>query len=106
MGTTVATNALLERKGERCALVTTRGFRDALAIGYQARNNIFAKHVVKPDLLYDRVVEVDERVLTDGTVEVPLSDNALRAALSVVADAGYHAVAIGFMHAYPHPEHE
>ncbi|RUX13232.1 5-oxoprolinase, partial [Mesorhizobium sp. M2A.F.Ca.ET.042.01.1.1] len=106
MGTTVATNALLERKGERCALVTTRGFRDALAIGYQARSEIFAKHVVKPDLLYDRVVEVDERVLTDGTVEVPLSESALRAALSSLADAGYRAVAIVFMHAYRYPEHE
>jgi 5-oxoprolinase (ATP-hydrolysing) len=106
MGTTVATNALLERKGERCALVTTRGFRDALAIGYQARSDIFAKHVVKPDLLYDRVVEVDERVLTDGTVEVPLSESALREALSGLADADYRAVAIVFMHAYRHPEHE
>jgi 5-oxoprolinase (ATP-hydrolysing) len=106
MGTTVATNALLERKGERCALVTTRGFRDALAIGYQARGEIFAKHVVKPELLYDGVVEVDERVLTDGTVEVPLSESALRTALSSLADAGYRAVAIVFMHAYRHPEHE
>ncbi|AZO07839.1 5-oxoprolinase [Mesorhizobium sp. M3A.F.Ca.ET.080.04.2.1] len=106
MGTTVATNALLERKGERCALVTTRGFRDALAIGYQARTDIFAKHVVKPDLLYDRVVEVNERVLTDGTVEVPLSEGELRAALSSLVDAGYRAVAIVFMHAYRHPEHE
>ncbi|RWF10388.1 MAG: 5-oxoprolinase, partial [Mesorhizobium sp.] len=97
MGTTVATNALLERKGERCALVTTRGFRDALAIGYQARTDIFAKHVVKPDLLYDRVVEVNERVLTDGTVEVPLSEGELRAALSSLVDAGYRAVAIVFM---------
>ena len=69
MGTTVATNALLERKGERTLLVTTRGFRDALRIGYQARADIFAKEIVKPEQLYGKVVEVDERVLADGTVE-------------------------------------
>ena len=69
MGTTVATNALLERKGERTLLMITRGFRDALRIGYQARPKIFARHIVKPDMLYERVVEVDERVRADGTVE-------------------------------------
>ena len=69
MGTTVATNALLERKGERAALITTRGFRDALRIGYQARPDIFAEQIVKPDQLYARVVEIGERVLADGTVE-------------------------------------
>ena len=69
MGTTVATNALLERKGERTLLLTTRGFRDALRIGYQARPKIFAKHIIKPEMLFERVVEVDERVRADGTVE-------------------------------------
>ncbi len=69
MGTTVATNALLERKGERTLLLITKGFRDALRIGYQARPKIFARHIVKPDMLYERVVEVDERVRADGTVE-------------------------------------
>src|ERR1700747_524636 len=69
MGTTVATNALLERKGERTLLVTTRGFRDALEIGYQARPRIFAKNIIKPEQLYSGVVEIDERVLADGTVE-------------------------------------
>ena len=69
MGTTVATNALLERKGERTLLVTTKGFRDALRIGYQARPKIFAKHIIKPDMLFERVIEVDERVRADGTVE-------------------------------------
>src|SRR6202011_5862326 len=62
MGTTVATNALLERKGERTLLVTTRGFRDALKIGYQARPKIFARKIVKPEIVYERVVEIDERV--------------------------------------------
>jgi 5-oxoprolinase (ATP-hydrolysing) len=106
MGTTVATNALLERKGERCTLVTTRGFRDALAIGYQARSDIFARRIVKPDLLYEKVVEVDERVLADGTVEAPLSEEDLRMALAGLADAGFRAVAIVFMHAYRYPAHE
>src|SRR5918994_4026420 len=69
MGTTVATNALLERKGERTLLVTTKGFRDALRIGYQARPKIFAKHIIKPEMLFERVVEVDERVLADGAIE-------------------------------------
>ena len=69
MGTTVATNALLERKGERTLLVTTRGFRDALKIGYQARPKIFARHIVKPEILYERVIEIGERVRADGTVE-------------------------------------
>ena len=69
MGTTVATNALLERKGERTLLVITKGFRDALRIGYQARPKIFAKQIIKPEMLYERVVEVDERVRADGTVE-------------------------------------
>ncbi|HVZ12908.1 MAG TPA: hydantoinase/oxoprolinase N-terminal domain-containing protein, partial [Bauldia sp.] len=66
MGTTVATNALLERKGDRVLLLVTRGFRDALKIGYQARPDIFAKKIVKPDMLYERVAEVGERVLADG----------------------------------------
>src|SRR6202140_4755334 len=69
MGTTVATNALLERKGERTLLVTTRGFRDALKIGYQARPKIFARHIVKPDMLFERAIEVDERVRADGMVQ-------------------------------------
>src|SRR4051794_3045440 len=69
MGTTVATNALLERKGDRTLLLITKGFRDALRIGYQARPNIFARKIIKPDMLYQRAVEVDERVRADGTVE-------------------------------------
>src|SRR2546429_6505014 len=69
MGTTVATNALLERKGERTVLVTTKGFRDALKIGYQARPKIFAKQIVKPEMLFECVAEVEERVRADGTVE-------------------------------------
>src|SRR5690242_11111119 len=72
MGTTVATNALLERKGDRVALLITRGFRDALRIAYQARPDIFAKEIILPEQLYERVIEIDERVRADGTVERPL----------------------------------
>ena len=74
MGTTVATNALLERKGDRLALAITRGFGDALRIGYQARPEIFARHIVLPSMLYERVVEIDERVGADGTVVRPLDE--------------------------------
>ena len=79
MGTTVATNALLERRGERTPSLITKGFRDALRIGYQARPKIFARHIVKPEMLYERVVEVDERVRADGTVEHAVDLAAARA---------------------------
>jgi 5-oxoprolinase (ATP-hydrolysing) len=106
MGTTVATNALLERKGERTALVTTRGFRDALRIGYQARPKIFAKAIVKPEQLYTHTVEVDERVRSDGTVERVPDLAAVRRELEALRTAGFAAVAIVFMHAYRYPDHE
>jgi len=78
MGTTVATNALLERRGEPTALVITRGFGDALRIGTQARPDLFALDIVVPDVVYSTVVEVDERVAADGTVLVPLDVDAPR----------------------------
>ena len=106
MGTTVATNALLERRGERTLLVTSRGFRDALEIGYQARPKIFAKAIVKPEQLYARVIEIDERVLADGTVEAAPDPEAVRAALAEARSQGFDAVAIVFMHAYRYPGHE
>jgi 5-oxoprolinase (ATP-hydrolysing) len=106
MGTTVATNALLERKGERTLLVTTRGFRDALAIGYQARADIFAKKIIKPELLYKHVVEVDERVRADGTIEAAPDEKTIRGQLQEQYDAGFRAVAIVLMHAYRFPTHE
>src|SRR5438477_12707219 len=106
MGTTVATNALLERKGERTLLVTTRGFRDALKIGYQARPKIFARHIIKPDMLFCRVAEIDERVRADGTIERELDLEGARAALETGKADGIQAVAIVFMHAYRYPEHE
>ncbi len=106
MGTTVATNALLERQGERTLLVTTHGFRDALEIGYQARPKIFARAIEKPELLYSKVIEIDERVLADGTVEAAPDPVAVRAALSEARAQGFDAVAIVFMHAYRYPAHE
>ncbi len=106
MGTTVATNALLERKGERTLLVTTRGFRDALKIGYQARPKIFARHIIKPDMLFERVLEVAERVRADGTVEAAPDLAAVRADFERARADGIMAVAIVFMHSYHHPEHE
>ncbi|MET0277321.1 MAG: hydantoinase B/oxoprolinase family protein [Pseudorhodoplanes sp.] len=106
MGTTVATNALLERKGGRTLLVTTRGFRDALRIGYQARPKIFAKEIIKPDMLFERVIEVHERVRADGTVERAPDVAALEPELRRAHDDGIRAVAIVFMHAYRFPEHE
>ena len=106
MGTTVATNALLERKGEPTALITTRGFRDALEIGYQARPDIFAKHVVKPELLYGIVAEIDERVLADGEVEKELNEAEVRKAVEKIAARGFKSIAIVLMHAYRYPSHE
>ena len=106
MGTTVATNALLERKGERTLLLITRGFRDALKIGYQARPKIFARAIIKPDMLYERVAEVDERVRADGTVERAPDLAAARRDLAAAQADGIKAVAVVFMHAYRFPEHE
>ncbi|MEO0360796.1 MAG: hydantoinase/oxoprolinase family protein, partial [Pseudomonadota bacterium] len=106
MGTTVATNALLERKGDRVALLITRGFRDALEIGYQARPDIFAKKVIKPELLYERVIEVDERVRVGGEIEAEPDRARVRADLEAAKADGIDAVAIVFMHSYAHPGHE
>jgi 5-oxoprolinase (ATP-hydrolysing) len=106
MGTTVATNALLERAGERTALITTKGFRDALRVGYQARPEIFAKQIILPELLYDWVIEIEERVRADGTVDVVPDEAAIRAALQGLQDDGFEALAIVFMHAWKYPAHE
>src|SRR5262249_15686656 len=98
MGTTVATNALLERKGERTLLLSTKGFGDAVKIGYQGRPNIFARRIIKPGMLYERVFEVDERVRADGTIERPLALAAIRTLLAGARADGLNAVAIVFMH--------
>ena len=106
MGTTVATNALLERKGERTLLVTTGGFRDALRIAYQARPRLFERRIVLPELLYERVVEAEERVSAGGEVIAPLDEPALAAQLQQALADGVRAVAIVFMHGWRHTAHE
>jgi 5-oxoprolinase (ATP-hydrolysing) len=106
MGTTVATNALLERKGEPTLLVVTRGMADVLRIGVQARPDIFARRIVKPPPLYETVLEADERVLADGTVDRPLDLDAAREGLARFKGQGLDAVAIALMHGYRYPAHE
>ncbi|MFJ6647286.1 hydantoinase B/oxoprolinase family protein [Streptomyces sp. NPDC091290] len=106
MGTTVATNALLERKGERTLLVITRGFRDALRIAYQNRPHIFARRIDLPELLYERVVEVDERIAADGTVLRAPDLRALAGPLQEAYDDGVRAVAVVCLHSHLHPGHE
>jgi len=106
MGTTVATNALLERKGEPTVLLITRGFRDALRIGYQNRPRIFDRHIVLPELLYKKVVEVDERVGADGEIVAPLDEARAEAHLRAVYAEGFRAVAIVLLHGYRYPAHE
>ncbi|KQW01673.1 hydantoinase B/oxoprolinase family protein [Streptomyces sp. Root369] len=106
MGTTVATNALLERKGERTLLVITRGFRDALRIAYQNRPRIFARRIELPELLHERVVEADERLAADGTVLRALDLDALAGPLQEAYDDGIRAVAVVCLHSHLHPAHE
>lgn len=106
MGTTVATNALLERTGEPTLLAITRGFGDALRIGYQARPDIFARHIVLPEQAYASVIEIDERVTTEGEVLHPLDEMAARAALKSAFEDGLRSVAIVLMHGYAHTAHE
>ncbi|NRB05257.1 MAG: hydantoinase B/oxoprolinase family protein, partial [Rhodobacteraceae bacterium] len=106
MGTTVATNALLERKGDRTLLLTTQGFGDLLRIGYQARPALFDLHIVLPELLYERVAEVSERLDAEGNVITPLDEDTARAALRAAKADGIEGVAIAFMHGYLNPAHE
>ncbi|HUD50006.1 hydantoinase/oxoprolinase family protein, partial [Parvibaculum sp.] len=106
MGTTVATNALLERKGERVLFLTTRGFGDALRIGYQNRPHLFRLRIEKPDMLFERSAEVDERLTAEGEIRRPLDEEATRRALADAFADGIHAVAICFMHGYRYPAHE
>ncbi len=106
MGTTVATNALLERKGARVTLAITRGFGDALRIGYQARPEIFARHIVLPEQPYEKVVEIVERVGADGELVTPLDEDAARLALRNVRESGIDALAIVLMHGWKFTDHE
>lgn len=106
MGTTVATNALLERKGDRTVLAITKGFGDALRIGYQNRPRLFDMHIKLPELVYERVVEADERIDRNGEILKPLADEQLRHDLQAAFDDGIRSVAIAFMHGYTHTGHE
>ncbi|HEU4825646.1 MAG TPA: hydantoinase/oxoprolinase family protein, partial [Dongiaceae bacterium] len=106
MGTTVATNALLERKGERTLLVITKGFRDALRIAYQNRPKIFARQIRLPELLYAEAIEVDERITAEGEVLTPLDLAAARRDLEAARAASFECVAILLMHGFRHTQHE
>jgi len=106
MGTTLATNALLERRGVPVGLVITRGFGDLLEIGYQNRPDLFALEIVKPEPLAIQVVEADERVLADGTVRRPLDEADLRESLAALRAEGVDSIAVVFLHSYAHPAHE
>ncbi len=106
MGTTVATNALLERKGEPTVLAITRGHGDALRIGWQARPRLFDRKIVLPEQLYTRTIEIDERVTTEGEVLRPLDEAKARDDLQAAFDAGFRAVAVVLMHGYRHTAHE
>ncbi len=106
LGTTVATNALLERTGEPTVLVITRGFADALRIAYQNRPRIFDRRILLPEVLYQRVIEADERVTADGEVLTPLDEGTLAAELEDAFSEGFRAAAVVCMHGYRYPEHE
>ncbi len=106
MGTTVATNALLERKGEPLVLVTTEGFAEHLRLAYQNRPRLFDRHIILPEMLYARVIEARERVRADGTVELPLDEDHLRTELETARATGLTACAVNFVHGYRHRAHE
>jgi 5-oxoprolinase (ATP-hydrolysing) len=107
MGTTVATNALLERKGDRTLLLITKGFRDALRIGYQNRPDIFARQIVLPEMLYEKVIEIEERYTAQGEESMPVQiDEALLRSLQDAYADGIRACAIAFLHGYRYPNHE
>ncbi|USG59681.1 hydantoinase B/oxoprolinase family protein [Sneathiella marina] len=106
MGTTVATNALLERKGDRTLYVTSQGFGDALRIGYQSRPRIFDLDIKLPELLYEQVIEAEERIDAHGTILVSLNKKTLKAKMISAYEQGIRSIAIAFMHGYKYTEHE
>lgn len=106
IGTTVATNALLERKGDRVVLAITKGFRDALRIAYQNRPDIFAREIILPEMLYERVIEVEERYTARGEELTPLNISRVRQDLQAAYESGICSCAIVLMHAYRYPKHE
>jgi 5-oxoprolinase (ATP-hydrolysing) len=106
MGTTVATNALLERKGEPTVLAITRGFGDALRIGWQSRPELFARHIRLTDQLYDGVIEIDERVRADGAVDKPVDSVGTARSLEAMRAQGYRSIAIALVHGWRFTDHE
>ncbi|MEH2209468.1 hydantoinase/oxoprolinase family protein [Nostoc sp.] len=106
MGTTVATNALLERKGDRVVLLITKGFKDALRIGYQNRPNIFARQIILPTMLYEQVIEIDERYDANGNELISINLEQVKSDLQAVYHTGIRSCAIVFMHSDRYPEHE
>ncbi len=106
MGTTVATNALLERKGDRTVLITTQGFKDALRIGYQNRPDIFALQIILPEMLYEQAIEVTERYDAQGNELIPVNQEQIQQDLQACYDTGVRSCAIAFMHSYRYPQHE
>ena len=106
MGTTVATNALLERKGDRTVLAITKGFRDALRIGYQNRPNIFARQIILPEMLYEQVIEIEERHSAQGEVLIALNEDLAVVELQKAYNLGIRSCAIALMHSYRYPHHE
>ena len=106
MWTTVATNALLERKGERTVLLITKGLRDLLRIGYQNRPKLFDLQIILPELLYEDVIEIEERLDAEGQIVTPLNLPQVRDALSTAYEKGFRSVAVALMHGYRFPEHE
>jgi 5-oxoprolinase (ATP-hydrolysing) len=106
LGTTVATNALLERKGEPTVLVITKGFGDALRIAYQNRPRIFDRRIVLPEMLYQRVIEAEERITAEGQILTPLDEASLTGQLTRAYDDGYRSAAVVCMHGYRYPGHE
>ncbi|MEH2154442.1 hydantoinase/oxoprolinase family protein [Nostoc sp.] len=106
MGTTVATNALLERKGDRVVLLITKGFKDALRIGYQNRPNIFARHIILPTMLYEQVIEIDERYDANGNELISINIEQVKSDLQAVYHTGIRSCAIVFMHSDRYPKHE
>jgi 5-oxoprolinase (ATP-hydrolysing) len=106
IGTTVGTNALLERKGDRTVLVITKGFKDALRIGYQNRPDIFAREIILPELLYEEVIEIEERIDAQGHELIPLSLEQIKTDLIKIYQSGIRSCAITLMHSYRYPNHE
>lgn len=106
MGTTVATNALLERKGDRVLLLITKGFKDALQIGYQNRPNIFARQIILPTMLYEQVIEIEERYDAHGNELIPVNIQQVKNDLTAIYNTGVRSCAIVFMHSDRYPEHE